>query len=747
MKLSETSIRRPVLASMFSAALVLFGVIGYTRLSVRELPDIDPPIISVSTTLPGANAQVVETAVTDVLEEELSTIQGLRTLSSSSSEENSQITLEFNLDRPVDIAAQDVRDKVSRVRGRLPVDVLEPVIAKQQADAQPFYWLALSSPNYDLMQLSDVADRLVKARLQSLAGVGSAGVFGERRFAMRVWVQPEQLSARGITVQDVEAAITARNVENPAGRIESTRREFSVRSLGELKTPLEFRELVVTSQGGQVIKLKDVANVELGPEDNRSIFRYNGNPAVAIGVVRQSKANLIDVAQRIRAALPGIQQTLPPGIKLETAWDGSVFVTHSINDARLTLLIAAILVVLIIFVFLRNLRATVIPGLAIPASIVAVFTPLGFLRGSTGRLLSEFGIAVAGAVVISGFVALTLTPMLCAKVLRVPHEHGAVFKVLERGFNAVAERYATLLRTALRHRGVVVAGTVVTVALAFVFYRNLEQELIPDDDRGFFLVVAFGPEGSSLEYSDGYVRQIEQIIGKTPGVEGYFTIIGGFAGGVNQAFVGVILKDWSERHNSVQQTVGMLFPQLFGIAGVRAFPYSPSALGFSQPVQFVVQNPDFARLGQAMDTLVPRARAIKGLTNVDTDLRVNKPELRVTFDRDRAEDLGVPVRDVAAALQTFLGGRRVSTFTRNDKLYYVKVQLDPSHRATPSDMSGIYLRGRDRQLIQLGALAKIAEGVGPRQINHFNRVPSFTLSASLIPPLAQGAALDSRSEG
>ena len=816
MRLSETSIRRPVLASMFSAALVLFGVIGYARLSVRELPDIDPPIISVSTTLPGANAQVVETAVTDVLEEELSTIQGLRTLSSSSSEENSQITLEFNLDRPVDIAAQDVRDKVSRVRGRLPVDVLEPVIAKQQADAQPFYWLALSSPNYDLMQLSDVADRLVKARLQSLAGVGSAGVYGERRFAMRVWVQPDQLSARSLTVQDVEGAINARNVEIPAGRIESTRREFSVRSLGELKTPREFGELVVASQGGQLVKLKDVANVELGPEDNRSIFRYNGNPAVAIGVVRQSKANLIEVARRIREALPGIQQTLPPGVKLETAWDGSVFVTHSINDARLTLLIAAILVVLIIFVFLRNLRATVIPGLAIPASIVAtfaimyflgfsinnftllaltiaigivvddaiivlenayrhqeelheapeqaavngtneigfaviattialvaVFTPLGFLRGSTGRLLSEFGIAVAGAVVISGFVALTLTPMLCAKVLRVPHEHGAIFKAFEQGFNAVAERYARLLQTALRHRRIVVAGTVVTVALAFVLYKNLKQELIPDDDRGFFLVVAFGPEGSSLDYTDGYVRQVEQIIGKTPEVQGYFTIIGGFAGGVNRAFVGVILKDWSERHNSVQQLVGMLFPQLFGIAGLQAFPYSPGALGFSQPVQFVVQNPDFARLAQAMDTLVPRARAIKGLTNVDTDLRVNKPELRVTFDRDRAEDLGVPVRDVAAALQTFLGGRRVSTFTRNDKLYYVMVQLDPGHRNTPSDMSGIYLRGRGGQLVQLAALAKVAEGVGPRQINHFNRVPSFTLSASLIPPFAQGEALDS----
>ncbi|PYO36266.1 MAG: multidrug transporter AcrB, partial [Gemmatimonadetes bacterium] len=248
---------------------------------------------------------------------------------------------------------------------------------------------------------------------------------------------------------------------------------------------------------------------------------------------------------------------------------------------------------------------------------------------------------------------------------------------------------------------------------------------------------------SSLDYTDGYVRQIEQIIGKTPDVQGYFTIIGGFAGGVNRAFVGVILKDWGERHSTVQQLVGGLFPQLFGIPGVRAFPYAPGALGFSQPIQFVVQNPDFARLGQAMDTFATHARAINGLTNIDTDLRVNKPELRVTFDRDRAEDLGVPVRDVAAALQTFLGGRRVSTFTRNDKLYYVMVQLDRSHRATPSDMSGIYLRGRGGQLVQLAALAKVEEGVGPRQINHFNRVPSFTLTASLVPPFAQGEALDS----
>src|SRR5216683_1933549 len=658
MKLSETSIRRPVLASMISAALVLFGLIGYTRLSVRELPDIDPPIISVSTVLPGANAQVVETAVTDVLEEELSTIQGLRTLSSSSSEENSQITLEFTLDRPIDIAAQDVRDKVSRVRGRLPVDVLEPVIAKQSADAQPFFWLALSSDNYDLMQLSDVADRVVKARLQSLPGVGSAGIFGERRYAMRVWVQPEALSARGLTVQDVEAAIASRNVEIPAGRIESTRREFSVRSLGELKTPQEFGEMVVPNQGTQLVKLKDIAHVELGPEDDRSIFRYNGSPSVAIGVVRQSKANLLDVARNIRQAIPDIQRALPLGVKLQSAWDGSVFVTHSINDARLTLLIAAILVVLIIFVFLRNVRATIIPGLAIPASIVAtfaimyflgfsinnftllaltiaigivvddaiivlenayrhqeelhesprdasvrgsneigfaviattialvaVFSPLAFLQGTTGRLFNEFGIAVAGAVMISGFVALTLTPMLCAQILRVSHEHGALFTTFERGFTALTEHYRGWLQKAVRHRGLVVGAAAASVMLAGVLFKwGLKTEFVPQDDRGYFIVFAQGPEGATLPYMDAYQRQLEAVIGRTKDVEAYFSIIG-FQGRVSQGIMFVRLTDWSQRKRTVQQVVNEVQPQFFGIPRVRERPPGVRWLRLPGPVR------------------------------------------------------------------------------------------------------------------------------------------------------------------
>jgi multidrug efflux pump len=405
MKLSDVSIRRPVLASMASLALVLFGVLGYTRLAVREFPDVDAPYVSVTTVLPGANPQVVESAVTDILEEELSTVEGLRTLTSSSGEGVSNITLEFNLDRNLETAAQDTRDKVARIRQRLPQDVEEPVVAKQDADAEPFYWLALSGENYDLLQLSDIGDRLVKSRLQTLPGVGQARIFGERRFSMRVWLDPSELAARGLTVQDVQAAIRSRNVEVPAGRIESDRREFTVRSLGELKTPQEFGELVVNNTGGVLVKLKDLGRVELGPEDERSALRYNGTSAVAVGVVRQSKSNIIQVADAIRAELPRIQQSLPPGVHLNTAFDQSVFVKRSIHEAEETLGIAALLVVIIIFLFLRNLRATIIPGLAIPTSIVAAFAIMYFMGFSINNftllaLTLAIGIVVDDAIIV-----------------------------------------------------------------------------------------------------------------------------------------------------------------------------------------------------------------------------------------------------------------------------------------------------------------------------------------------------------
>jgi multidrug efflux pump len=815
MRISDLSIRRPVLASMVSTALVLFGVIGYSRLSVREYPDVDPPIVSVSTELTGANPQVVESAVTDILEEELSTVQGLRTLTSSSQEGFSNITLEFNLDRDVEAAAQDVRDKVARVRGRLPQDVREPVVAKEEADANPFFWLALSGENYDLLQLSDIGDRLVKQRLQTLPGVGSARIFGERRFSMRVWLSASELTARGLTVQDVQQAIRTRNVEVPAGRIESERREFTVRSLGELKSPTEFANLVVSSQGGQLVKLQDLGRVELGAEDERSALRYNGTPAVAIGVIRQSKANIIDVADAIRAELPKVQAVLPPGVQLKVAFDQSTFVKRSILEAEETLVLAAGLVVVIIFLFLRNFRATIIPGLAIPASIVstfaimyflgfsinnftllaltlaigivvddaiivlenafrhqeelgedpataaqrgtaeigfaviattislvAVFTPLAFLKGSTGRLFNEFGIAVAGSVVLSGLVALTLTPMLCAKILRVPPSHGRVYKLLEAGFNGMARAYSRLLGVALQHRFAVILGAFGILVGAGALFRTLKREFVPPADRGWFLTLVIAPEGSSLAYTDGYQRQAEAVLSKTKGVDSYFSVVN-IGDGVSRGIIFSNLADWSTRTRTVQDIIGEIQPQFFGIPGVFVFANNPPAFGWGSPVNFVIQHPDFGQLAQAVDTFTKRAGLIKGLVNVDSDLRVNKPELTVSFDRDRAEDLGVPVGDVASTLQTLLGGTRTSTFTRNNKLYDVIVQLDPRERATPSDMTGLYLRGHNGQLVKLEAVASVKEGVGPRELNHFNRVRSATITASLAPDFTLGEAVDS----
>ncbi len=818
MILSDTSIRRPVLTSMVSAALVLFGAISFTRLPVRELPDVDPPIVSVSVFLRGANAGVMETTVTDILEEELSTIPGVRTLSSSSAEQTTNISLEFTLDRDLEIAAQDVRDKVSRVRGRLPQDIEEPVVVKQDSDAQSFMWFALSGANYDLMQLSDIGDRLVKRRLQSVPGIGRAQIYGERRYSMRVWLSSSQLAARSLTVQDVESAIRTRNVEIPAGRIESERREFTVRSLGELKTPEEFANLVVSSENGQTVRLRDLGRVELGPETERSYWRFNGDPAVGIGLVRQSKANLVEVSDGVREALPSIQEALPPGIELTLSFDQADFVRRSIQEAEEALVLAGFLVVIIIFVFLRNLRATLIPGLAIPTSItaafailyalgftvnnftllalilamgivvddaiivmenayrhqeelgespeqaatkgtreiafaviattvalVAVFTPLAFLQGTAGRLFNEFGIALAGAVIVSSFVALTLTPMLSAKILRVPASHGRLFNLFERVFRGIAGGYARSLVFAVRHRLFVLLAAGAVAGLAVVVFDALEREFLPPEDRGYLFGSTQGPEGASLDYMDDYQRQVEAIVARTEDVKSYFTSVGSnqWRAAVNGGFVFLPLVDWSERERGVEEILAEIQPQLLAIPGVTAFVFQPPAIGWQSPLQFVVRNPNFDSLTAGMDRMVERSRQIPGMVNVNTNLRVNKPELEIHYDRDRAEDLGVPVADIAGALQTLLGGQRVSTFTRENKLYDVIVRLVPEQRATPGDVSGIYLRGRQGTLVPLGALAWVEETVTAREINHYDRVPSFTLSASLTPELTLGAAIDS----
>lgn len=820
MVLSDLSIRRPVLATMMSLGLVLFGIIGYQQLTIREYPDVDPPIVSVSVFLRGANPQVMESAVTDLLEEQLSSAEGLRTMTSVSQEQQASVTLEFNLDRDVELAAQDVRDLVSRVRGRLPLEIEEPVVSKQDADARPFMFVTVTGDNYNLLQLSEIADRYVKTPLQTVPGVGRVDIRGERRYAMRIWLKAPELASRGLTVADVTSAIRSRNVEIPAGRIESERREFTVRSLGELKTPEEFASLVVANLNGQLIKLGDVARVELGPENDRSRFRYNRQQAVGVSLTRQSKANLVDVADGVKDLVPTLQEQVPPGVTLTVGYDNSVYVKRSIKEAMETLVIASGLVVLIIFVFLRNLRATIIPGLAIPTSIiatfavmyffgfsinnltllalilaigivvddaiivlenayrrqeelgespevaaiegtreiafaviattvslVAVFLPLAFLQGSTGRLFNEFGLAVAGSVVISGFVALTLTPMLCAKVLRVPRSHGPLFRLFERAFDRLAAGYERSLGWTLRHRPVVLIGVAGMLVLAVVVFRSLKREFVPPEDRGMIMVNVIAPEGASIQYTDQYQRQVEDILATAPEVNSMNSMVafgGGGAGRVNTGMLFVRLTDWSSRKRSVQEVLAELQPKLSQVPGVMAFGSNPPAFGgFGQPVQFVLRHHDFDSLVVGMDALIARARQVNGLINVDTDLRVNKPELTVSYDRDRMEDLGVPVRDVATTMQTLLGGQRVSTFTRNNELYDVMLQLEPDARATPAAMSDLTVRGQGGQLVKLDQVARVAERVGPRQLNHFDRVRSATMTAGLGPGFTLGEAIDS----
>ena len=816
MKFARVFIHRPVLASMMSLGMVLVGVIGYTRLPVREFPDADPPIVSVNVFLPGANPQVMESSVTDVLEEELSSLEGLRTMTSASQEQVSTITLEFTLDRPIEAAAQDVRDKVSRIRRRLPQDIDEPVVAKQEADAFPIMFLALTSDTYTLMELSDIADRQIKPRLQTIPGVSGAPIFGERRFSMRVWLSPAELAARGLTSQDVENAIRTRSVELPAGRIESDRREFSVRYLGELRTPTEFADMTVAASSGTLVKLGDVARVEPGPVNDRSVTRYSQQPSVFLGVIRQSKANVIEVAEGVHRELPAVQSALPPGVNLTIAFDGSVFIQRSISEAQETLLITAVLVIAVIFVFLGTLRATLIPAIAIPVSIittfailngfgysintltllglilaigivvddaiivmenayrhqeelgkdpetaaadgtheittaviattislVAVFSPLLFLTGTIGRLFNEFGATIAGSVIVSSIVALTLTPVLSAKILRVKAREARFHQFTGRHLNRLSAAYERQLGRGLRRPGIVIAGGAVLSLAAFGFYSVLEREFVPPEDRGFFFTFIVAPEGATVAYTDGYMQQIEAIVHRTEDVRSTFAVIG-FGGPPNRGLVGTILTDWEERDRSSQDIIGEVQPQFFGVPGIFAFATNPPAFGgFGSPVQFVVQNRDFEALVNGMDSLTARARTIPGLLNVDTDLRVTRPELVVSMDRDRAEDLGVPARDIAVTLQTLLGGREVTRFTSDNKLYDVVLRLDPQDRATPSDISGLQVRGRDGALVPLDAVASVTERVGPRQLNHYDRVRSFTLSASLAPGFTLGQALDS----
>ena len=815
MTLPETCIRRPVFATVLSIVILLVGLISYSRLSVREYPRIDEPVVTVQTKYTGASAEVVESQITKILEDSLAGIEGVDVMTSLSRSEDSQITVRFKLSRDPDSAAADVRDKVSRVRARLPDAIDEPVIAKVEADSFPIMWLSVSTEKMPAIEVSDYVSRYIKPRLSTLPGAADVRIFGERKVSMRVWIDPAKLAAYRLTPQDVEDALRRQNVEIPAGRIESAAREFSVLSQTDLQTPREFEAIVVRDVAGYPVRIRDVGRVEVAPLDERVIARFMGNPAVSMGVIKQAVANPLELSRAVRAEVAEINKTLE-GMKIEVVYDSSLFIEESINSVFKTIIEAIVLVALVIFLFLRNFRATLIPLVTIPVSLIGAFTfmylfgfsvntltllamvlaiglvvddsivvlenihrhleegmprleaallgareiafavmamtvtlaavyaPLAFQTGRTGRLFIEFALALAGAVLVSGFVALTLSPMMCSKLLRHELRHNRFYEVTERWLQSMIAGYKRVLDRALHHR-VYVFIAAIGVAIISVVLGGfvLRSELSPIEDRGVIFGFVSAPEGSTVKYTAANVAQLEEVYRNLPEAARY----NGFAGFPTVADGVAIarLKPWGERTRSQQQLVTELAPQFARVPGVRAFPTNTPSLGQSpraRPIEFVIMSQaPFEVLQRHVDALIAEASKNPGFQNLDSDLRLDKPELKVSVNREKISDVGASVEAVGRTLETMLGGRQVTRFKKDGEQYDVIVQVAETERRTPTDISGIYVRGKNNEMIQLSNLVVVRESVAPKNLNHFNRIRAATITATLAPGYPLGDAL------
>lgn len=810
--ISDITIKRPVLASMMMVAVVLFGVIGLILLPVRELPDVDPPVVTVTTVYPGASASVVEVEITEKLEEQINSIEGIKSLRGESREQVSNITVEFNLSANVDVVAQEVRDRVARARGDLPRDAEEPIVIKQDSNAQPMLWIALYSNDYTTRELTDIAEDIFKDRLQTVEGVSSVIIGGEKRFAIRIQLDPAAMAAREVTVLDVQAALAGQNVELPSGRVENRTREFTVETRGQLNTQEEFNQLIIRNDGTNLIRLADIGRAIEGVEDERAIARYNGEPAVGLGIVRQSKANTIEVAEGIKAELERIIPIVPPGIEVRIAYDESLFIARSIREVWITLGIAFALVVLVIFMFLRDIRSTLVPSLSIPIcilgtfavlyfmgytiniitmlalvlaigvvvddsiivlenifrnveeglapmdaafkgmgeivfaiiastlSLVAVFFPLAFQSGLTGRIFVEFAFGLCGAVILSSFVALTFTPMITARVLRPKGQvkHGAVFRFFENVFLGMNRIYERVLGVLLRHRFAVMVVTAGIIALSSLLFFQLKRDFLPDDDRGLLLSIAFAPEGSTSEFTDSQVRKMESIISDFPETEGYFTAVAlPFGEGPGNPILGIMFTKFNDdRDRSLTEMLdgpyGLGARMWTEVEGAIAFSINPNPINFSfsQPFEFVLQNNDLQALQDTAEQIQNVMMQSGMLANVRVNFELNKPQLQLEIDRDRAGTLDVSIETISSTLQILFGGLDLSKVKRGPREYDVIVQLDREDRLTPDQLESLYVRSGSGEMIQLSSLVTLTEVGGPNAIYHYNRQRAATIEGT-----------------
>jgi multidrug efflux pump len=815
MRLSEISIRRPVFATVLSLMLILVGLVSYSRLQVREYPRIDEPVVTVRTKLVGASSEVIESQLSKPLEDSIAGIDGVDIITSISRSEQSQITVRFKLEKNPDNAAADVRDRVSRVRGRLPDAIDEPVIAKVEADATPTIFLAFSSETLTPLAITDLINRVVKPRLQTVAGVADVSLNGDRTYAMRVWLDADKLASYKLTTQDVEDALRRQNLEVPAGRIESRLREFNVTARTDLNTEAQFGDVALKAVNGHTVRLRDVARIEQAPASERSFVRLNGVPAISVGVIRQATANPLEISDGVRAALPRIEQDLPPGVKITVANDNSVFIDRSVQAVYKTITEAVVLVALVVFLFLRHLRAAVIPLVTIPVSLIgafalmavagftvntltllslvlaiglvvddaivvlenifrhveeglspfqaalkgakeigfavvamtmtlaAVYAPLAFTPGRTGRLFVEFALTLAGAVIVSGFVALTLSPMMCSLLLRHNPNPTRFDRVMEAGLDGLTAGYRTTLGWLLGRRWIVLLVMLASGAGSWWLFSIAKSELSPMEDRGVIITTLNAPDGATLDYTARYALAVERIADGYPELDRNFVINGNPT--VSQATAVLRATDWSVRKRSTIEIARAMQPQFAGLPGVTAFPVTPPSLGQGfreRSLNFVITtNDSYANLARVSRLLLDEMAKNPGIVQPDSDLRLNKPEIYLEVDRDRAADAGVSVDQVARTVETMLGGRAVTRYKRDADQYDVMVQTQPSGRTTPEDIDRLFARGRNDSMVPLSSLVKVRESVSPRELNHFNQRRSVSITANLSPGYSLGEAL------